>query len=188
MSQTLLSFLRGDGPDGAGRTLLEILDIDDDWWERTHDFVQWLFPNPLPSRANPRAPLLTDEVISAIEADATIQANVDRSLHRFTQFLGFKLTADGGYALLDAWPIAKKRWFSRDTHNCLRITRLLTFLMCVGREDQAEVLVAVLLKLCREEVGCGITPVTRSYWRATLDGLSRSTSSPSITSPGIRAA
>lgn len=168
MSQVLLSFLRGEGPDGAGRSLNEVLDRDDDWWEAKHDFVQWLFPNPLPSRANPRAPLLSDAVIEVVQGDAGIQANMDRALLRFTQFLGFELTAEG-YVLLESWPMAKKRWFSRDTHNGMRLTRVLKFLTGIGREDQAEALVAALLKMCRDEVGCGITPMTRSYWRSTLD-------------------
>jgi hypothetical protein len=129
MSEPLLSFLRGEGPDGAGRTLNEVLDRDDDWWEAKHDFVQWLFPNPLRSRVNPRAPLLTEDVIDAIQLDAAIQANVDRALERFTHFLGFELLSDGAYVLLEHWPVAKKRWFCRDTHNGLRITRALKFLM-----------------------------------------------------------
>ena len=168
MSQALLSFLRGEGPDGAGRSLNEVLDRDDDWWEAKHDFVQWLFPNPLPSRVNPRAPLLSDAVIEVVQGDAEIQANVDRALLRFTQFLGFELTVVG-YVLLESWPTSKKRWFSRDTHNGMRLTRVLKFLIGIGREEQAEALVAALLKMCRDEVGCGITPMTRSYWRSTLD-------------------
>ncbi len=168
MSQPLLSYLRGEGPDGAGRTLHEVLQRDDDWWEAKHDFVQWLFPNHLPSRVNPRAPLLTEAAIDAIQADAVIQANVDQALLRFTRFLGFELTAGGGYTLLEAWPTRKKRWFSRDTHNGLRITRVLKFLVGIGRDEQAEALVGVLLRLCREKVGCGISPMTRSYWRSSL--------------------
>ncbi len=171
MSPTLLSFLRGDGPNGAGNTLGEVLARDDDWWEAKHDFVQWLFPNSLPSRANPRAPLLTEEAIEEIQSDLRIQANVDRALLRFTQFLGFELAPDSGYVLLESWPIAKKRWFSRDTHNGLRITRVLKFLVCIGREEQADRLLRVLLQMCRAEAGCGVTPIARSYWRASLDGV-----------------
>jgi hypothetical protein len=171
MSPTLLSFLRGDGPNAAGGTFSEVLERDDDWWEAKHDFVQWLFPNSLPSRANPRAPLLTEEAIEEIQSDPRIQANVDRALLRFAQFLGFELTPDSGYVLLESWPIAKKRWFSRDTHNGLRITRVLKFLVSTGREEQAEALVQTLLQMCRSEAGCGVTPIARSYWRASLDGV-----------------
>jgi hypothetical protein len=171
MNAALLSFLRGDGPNGAGSSLSEVLEQDDDWWEAKHDFVQWLFPNPLPSRVNPRAPLLTEHVIEAFQSDASIHPNVDRALLRFTQFLGFELTPEGGYVLLETWPIAKKRWFGRDTHNGLRITRVLKFLVSIGREEQAEALVRALLHMCRSEAGCGITPIARSYWRASLDGV-----------------
>jgi hypothetical protein len=178
MSADLLSFLRGDGPNGAGTSIGEVLEQDDDWWETKHDFVQWLFPNPLPSRANPRAPLLTEEALEAIQSDLILQANVDRALVRFTQFLGFGLTPEGDYVLLETWPIAKKRWFGRDTHNGLRITRVLKFLVSIGREEQAEALVGALLHMCRAEAGCGITPIARSYWRASLDGVNGMESLP----------
>ncbi len=187
MSQSLLSYLRGEGPDGAGRTLHEVLHRDDDWWDAKHDFVQWLFPNPLPSRVNPRAPLLTEAAIDAIQADTVIQSNVDQALHRFTRFLGFEFTADGGHTLLDEWPTAKKRWFSRDTHNGLRITRVLKFLVGIGRDEQAEALVGVLLRLCREQVGCGISPMTRSYWRSSLGHGSASPQSTPLFRPTLSA-
>jgi hypothetical protein len=187
MSHTLLRFLRGDGPNGAGSSLSEVLEQDDGWWEAKHDFVQWLFPNPLPSRANPRAPLLTEQAIDAIQSDRSIQANADRALLRFTQFLGFELTPAGGYVLLETWPIAKKRWFSRDTHNGLRITRVLKFLGSIRREEQAEVLARALLHMCRLEAGCGITPIARSYWRASLDGANEMQSSPRAVQPTAQA-
>lgn len=183
MSPTLLSFLRGDGPNGAGSTFSEVLERDDDWWEAKHDFVQWLFPNSLPSRANPRAPLLTEEDIEEIQSDPRIQANVDRALLRFTQLLGFELARDSGYVLLESWPIAKKRWFSRDTHNGLRITRVLKFLVSIGCEEQADRLLLALLEMCRSEVGCGVTPIARSYWRASLDGVTGMQPVPRVVLP-----
>lgn len=36
----LLAFYRGEGPDDRGRMLTDILQQDDAWLERTHDYVQ----------------------------------------------------------------------------------------------------------------------------------------------------
>ncbi|MGC8120577.1 hypothetical protein ACP2AU_08870, partial [Marinobacter sp. VGCF2001] len=49
----LILFMRGEGRDHQGRTNAEILAFDDFWLGYTHDFVQWLFPIPETSRANP---------------------------------------------------------------------------------------------------------------------------------------
>src|SRR5690606_20976501 len=76
----LIAFYRGAGRDHRGRTLDEILRHDDDWLERTHDFVQWLFPLREPSGANPFAPLVDDEIRDAFDADAALRASLLASL------------------------------------------------------------------------------------------------------------
>jgi hypothetical protein len=43
---TLVSFYDGSGPDGNGRTLEEILQWDAEKLERSHDYIQTLFPLP----------------------------------------------------------------------------------------------------------------------------------------------
>ena len=59
--ETLASFLAGTGKDRKGRTLEDILKQDDKWWERTHDFIQWVFPNADRSRYNLLAPVCSAE-------------------------------------------------------------------------------------------------------------------------------
>jgi hypothetical protein len=49
----LLDFYRGVGADTEGRRLEDILAWPDDDLEEVHDFIQWLFPLPEPSRASP---------------------------------------------------------------------------------------------------------------------------------------
>jgi hypothetical protein len=51
-SSRLLAFYRGQAPDDAGRWLKDIWEWDDEQLETTHDFIQWLFPLPEPSRFN----------------------------------------------------------------------------------------------------------------------------------------
>ena len=48
----VLSFLEGEGRDAAGWLVIgEILALNDHELERRHDFIQWLFALPEPSRA-----------------------------------------------------------------------------------------------------------------------------------------
>jgi hypothetical protein len=47
----LLRFYTG-GRDSEGRTLDEILSWDDQELEFCHDYIQWLFPNDVPSGVN----------------------------------------------------------------------------------------------------------------------------------------
>ena len=64
----VLEFVEGTGIDGSGRSIDEVLAFDDAALERNHDFIQWLFPFPEPSRAQPSSTILTTEQITAIEA------------------------------------------------------------------------------------------------------------------------
>ncbi len=41
-----------------------------------HDLVQRLFPNPVPSRVNPHAPLLSDSAITSIQSDPEIKTRL----------------------------------------------------------------------------------------------------------------
>src|SRR4051794_11457935 len=88
----LIDFYAGAGKDSEGRRLLTILSWDDDALEEVHDFIQWLFPLPEPSRFNADAPLLTPEDIAAFRADVQLRANLEKSFTRILTFLG--LTRD----------------------------------------------------------------------------------------------
>src|SRR5260370_19373303 len=64
----LVDFYRGEATDREGRFLRDLWAWGDDDLEAVHDFIQWLFPLPEPSRYNPDAPLLTDENIAPFRA------------------------------------------------------------------------------------------------------------------------
>ncbi len=70
----LTDFYAGRGTDTEGRRLADLLAWDDDDLEQVHDFIQWLFPLPEPSRFNADAPLLTPDDIAAFHADAALRA------------------------------------------------------------------------------------------------------------------
>ena len=57
----LTEFYKGTGTDSEGRTIAMIWAYSHNQWEATHDFIQWLFPLPEPSRFNPSAPVLSEK-------------------------------------------------------------------------------------------------------------------------------
>ena len=135
----LLDFYRGLGTDIEGRRLEDILAWPDDDLEAVHDFIQWLFPLPEPSKFNPDAPLLTHQDIAAFKSDPVLQANLMKSFERILAFLGLSLSegrvvVGGNFTsrLADVW--------TNPNHNWLRISRILRSLTLLGMEVQAQAL------------------------------------------------
>ncbi|HXF54312.1 MAG TPA: opioid growth factor receptor-related protein [Hyphomicrobiaceae bacterium] len=149
----LLGFLAGEGRDGAGRTLEEVLAFDDRAIERHHDFIQWLFPLPEPSGANPAAPVLTAAEIAAVRADPGLQAAIKRALQRMSAF----------YA-------ATSHWLVPDDHNHLRITRIIRSSgLLLGREAAEQFYRLVLAR--NASTASPVSERSRQFWRTALDGL-----------------
>ncbi len=112
-------FLTGEGHDHRGRSLEEVLAFDDSELERSHDYIQWLFPLPEASRFSFHAPVLTAEDAARIHASAVARANLLRARDRM---LAFYRTND--------------HWLAAFDHNHLRITRIIRCLaLCVGAEE-----------------------------------------------------
>jgi hypothetical protein len=53
----VFEFLEGKA-DGSERSIDKVLTFDDTALERNHGLIQWLFPLPEPSRAQPSSPIL----------------------------------------------------------------------------------------------------------------------------------
>ena len=120
MNGDVESFLAGTGTDSVGRSIGQILDLDDAHWERTHDFIQWLFPLTEASRSVRNAPVLTDNQIKQIRASEPIQANIQRSVLRYKEFLA-----------------ATTKWRSGYDHNHLRISRVIKSLRLLVSDEAA---------------------------------------------------
>ena len=113
-------FLSGNGTDGAGRSIDQVLDFDDAQWERAHDFIQWLFPLTEASRSVRNAPVLTDIQIKQIRASRPMQANIQRSVLRYKEFLA-----------------STTKWRSGYDHNHLRISRVIKSLRLLVSDEAA---------------------------------------------------
>ncbi len=165
----IVDFLRGRGPDGAGRTLQLIWAFEDDELERHHDFIQWLFPLTERSGANPDAPVLRPTELDSLRADIAIRANLRRSLDRMLAFYGFMWNSDrSSLTLSPEFPQKATNWLSAGNHNFLRLTRILKCLVLAGETDAAKALLAALEALAKGGHGRFIGARTLGFWRDAL--------------------
>ena len=163
----LLAFYYGSHPDSHGRMLAEILKQDDHWLEVCHNYIQWLFPTKEFSRVTPDAPVLDKATIDAFNADDLLQNHLRAALIRVLKFYGLRLTSE---AVVKGpnWNERKSNWFTENTHNSLRITRILKSLSALGLLDEARAFQAALHSLCDEEPDCGIDKVAMKFWREAV--------------------
>ena len=118
---SIVRFLEGEGADGAGRRIAEVLAFDDAQLEARHDFIQWLFPLLEPSAAVPGSPVLTPDDATAIRGSAAAQANLRAGASRMAAF----------YA-------ANDHWLAPYDHNHLRITRIIRSLRLLAGDAEAD--------------------------------------------------
>jgi hypothetical protein len=165
----LLDFLRGRGPDGAGRTLAQLWACEDDELERRHDFIQWMFPLPVRSAANPAAPALRPTELDSLREEPAIRANLRRSLDRMLAFYGFAWNSDrSALGLAPGFPQKAAVWLSAGNHNYLRLTRILRCLALAGETTAAKALLAALEGLARRVYGQVIGARSLGFWRGAL--------------------
>eukprot|EP01012_Entosiphon_sulcatum_P035375 TRINITY_DN4489_c0_g2_i1.p1 TRINITY_DN4489_c0_g2~~TRINITY_DN4489_c0_g2_i1.p1 ORF type:complete len:234 (+),score=69.12 TRINITY_DN4489_c0_g2_i1:76-777(+) len=150
-------------------------EIHKDWWgnlrvlEAKHGYIQWLFP--IRERGvNAAAQELQPHEAKAIMADPAAMQRVQRSYEMLLDFYGMRLSdpATGAIARSDRWKECYRN-LNGNSHNYLRITRILKFLGEVGLERLKkpfvlfvlqEILVHHELQHCRSSC--------ESYWAGVL--------------------
>jgi hypothetical protein len=167
----LLRFYRDEGPDDRGRFIHDIWSWDADRLERTHDYIQWLFPLTEPSGVNPAAPLLDSPTIAAFTGDARLREHVGRSLALMVGFYGYRIsTADGTLTLEGTVDQAARRhvWLTPFNHNFLRITRILRSTTLLGLAGEARAFYSELARLYHGGAGAVIGARTFDFWTAAV--------------------
>ena len=150
MSETptghLHAFLAGVGRDGRGRVAADVLSFSDRDLEAVHDYIQWLFPLPTRSAAQPHSPILMQAEVEAIRADPraveTLKAATERML-RFYQ--------------------DTRWWLTSHDHNHLRITRILHSLRLLVGPDETKAFYDAILAL-NEAAGAPVNTRSLHYW------------------------
>lgn len=151
----LHAYLAGTGQDGQGRLAADVLTFSDDKLEAVHDYIQWLFPLPTRSAAQPHSPVLTQAEIEAIRVDVRAIDTLKRAAERMLQF--YRDTR---------W------WLTSHDHNHLRITRILYSLrLLVGPEESQRFYKAILI--LHEAAGTPINARSLRFWaEAVRNGAS----------------
>jgi len=162
----LTRFFAG-GTDDDGRTFDEILGWRDARLEMVHDYIQWIFPLPERSGANPWAPVLDAQAIAAIRGNAEMQGRLRMAFQRMLTFYGFALEGD---VVVEGprFAASARNWLHAGNHNHLRLTRMLRSLRVLGLEREAAALWEALGTLYEREAAAGrrtITAETVAFWR-----------------------
>lgn len=142
----IVAFLEGEGPDAHGRSLFEVLALDNAALERHHDYIQWLFPLREPSRAVPESPVLTDAEVEALKASVMAQCALAAATDR-----------------MDAFYRATHDWLMPNDHNHLRITRIIRSLRLLVGDDQADAFKTAILSRV-ETTRAPVSARSRGYW------------------------
>lgn len=160
----ILDFYRGTGGTSTGWRMDEILAWPDTEIEGVHDFIQWLFPLPEKSMANPFAPVLDKPTISAFHHEAKLQEALRTSLGRMLTFYGF---VPQGNAIVPAadYESRAKNWLTPANHNHLRLTRMIRSLRVLGLESEAQALWKALQDVYASDEGKNsISERTYKFW------------------------
>jgi hypothetical protein len=165
----LLAFYTGVATDDHGRTLDQILQWDDARLERTHDYIQWLFPNEVPSPVNPSAPIITAAYRQAFAQRPELRQNLRRALHRMLDFYGLQISDEPGEPRVTRaadWQAKRANWLTPGNHNHLRLTRILKCLNLLGLPAHATALFKHLDQICHSAGGEAISARTQHFWEA----------------------
>jgi hypothetical protein len=169
-STQLVRFYARLAPDDRGRFLEEIQGWSDLQLERTHDYIQWLFPLTKRSAFNPSAPILDAKAISEFRSRPKLRANFRASLVRMLAFYGLELVGDRPLRVVPSASFSEQaeNWLTPSNHNHLRITRILESLMLLGLEEEAAACFCCLKGLYGKEsarVEPRISEETFHFWQ-----------------------
>ena len=145
-ARPIVMFLEGEGPDARGRTLFEVLAMNDVALEHRHDFIQWLFPLPEPSEVVPDSPVLTPEDVQAIRMSELAPLALAAATDRMGMF--YRTTHD---------------WLTPGNHNHRRITRIIRSLRLLVGDAEADAFRDVILARVNE-TRAPVSARSRGYW------------------------
>jgi hypothetical protein len=170
-----LEFYSGISPDHRGRYLREILDWSDEELERTHDYIQWLFPLLERSGFNVNAPVLDSRVIEEFRSQLDLQQSLRASFLRMLRFYGLEIEELHPVAIRRApfFSVRAGNWLTASNHNHLRITRILKSLSILGLEAEAAAFFSSLADIYNIEGDKdmpGISFDTFRFWQVAVKG------------------
>ena len=176
----LLAVYSERGNDHRGRSLSGILGSSDEWLEREHDYIQWLFPMGDKSPYAPEAPIVDTEAIDAFARQSNLRSNQRLAFQRMMQFYGFELdddVDDDGKIIVYVdrskdFERQTQRWLRPANHNFKRITRIVKSTSLLSSPHLARGLGEALVLLGRDFYG-RIGTQTLAIWKSASFGHAR---------------
>ena len=144
----IIAFLGGIGPDSHGRLLNDIWAFSDAEIERTHNFIQWLFPLAEASLSVPGAPTLTSDETAALRLSVAAKTSIVESADWYTAFLS-----------------RNSHWKAKYDHNHLRITRAIKALRLLVSDEEANRFRHSVFALLGDDLAV-IDKKAKSFWNA----------------------
>lgn len=169
--QRIVAFYEGSAPDDRGRFLDDMLRFSDEQLEYIHDFIQWLFPLPERSGANPSAPILDDAAIGEFSRRPDLRAALRRSLDRMLAFYGFTWSGDR-IVKAPSFSERSRNWLHSGNHNHLRFTRILRSLRVLSEPRAARALFDTLCAIYDEQHRAGYNGIARQsfeFWKNAVE-------------------
>lgn len=167
-SHRLIRFYMGLERDDCGRKIEDIWNWNRSRLETVHDYIQWLFPLPERSNANPSAPCLTDSCVDIFRRTNSIQIALKRSFELMLAFYGLDLTEglDGltGVTRRDDFGVRSSNWLSLGNHNHLRLSRIIASTRLLGLERCSLALFECLTAIAADYPQA-ISCETFRYWK-----------------------
>jgi hypothetical protein len=145
-SGPLHAYLVGVERDSGGRLARDVLLLPDEPLEQIHDYIQWLFPLPSRSAAQPDAPVLTEAEIDAIRTDPRAVETLKQAAQRMLEFYS-----------------RTRWWLTGQDHNHLRITRIIRSLRLLVGLDAAHRFYQAILTL-HEAAGAPVNARSLQFW------------------------
>lgn len=162
----LIRFMRDEHVDHRGRSLNDILALDDFWLEHTHDYIQWLFPIDTPSRANLQAPVLSEDDRQWFGRDPFLRFQHRRALDRMLSFYGLNREEHTIEPRDDLHP-NQHIWLKRGGHNHLRITRMIRSLYLCHQPELARVVQQAFIEI--GQTHGYVQPDTLGFWMRAIE-------------------
>ena len=146
----LTDFLLHEGKTDSGLHFSDVIYMKKDELETTHDYIQWIFPLPEPSRFVPGSPVLTQEEYDALHKGLY---HLDRLVMAKGRFLTFLDEYDG--------------WMVDIDHNHARISRVLKCLSLFrGLEYSSKFWDQVFYLLARANKD--VSQQTKNFWQEAI--------------------
>ena len=162
VDRPLTRFYLGQAVHSTGRTLDEILAMDDSDLDRAHNMIQWLFPTDRPSVYWINAPFLSRGEVELFKKNLIIRKNYISAFYRYIGLFGIRNVGDKMEICPDLY--RDRQWLYPNSHSFERITTILESLKLLGFTKEASLLLKALKDINKEHGEKLIDKQTLSIW------------------------